>query len=302
MIVGIDEVGRGCLAGPVVVGAVLLGNHTIQGLADSKQLTAKQRHKLARHIRQQADAIGIGWISPQLIDRHGMAWALRQAAQIAVRHITVPYREIIIDGTIRLIDNPCVTTLKKADALIPTVSAAAIVAKVARDQYMHKMHTVFPHYGFASHVGYATRAHRHAITHYGTSPLHRISYIHEASTTLTSITESLGRRAEGFAKDYLEKHGYTTIAQNWKTPTCEIDLIMQKDTTLYFVEVKYRKTTRAGDGRAAITPQKLARMRRAATVWRRQYNTTSLTGMQLAAIAVEGDPMVVKEWLPLVGD
>lgn len=176
MIVGIDEVGRGAWAGPMAVGAVMLGEATIEGLTDSKKLTKKQRELLDIEIRQKAVAIGIGWVSAKLIDEIGLSQALKLASRRALAHIRQEYHEIIIDGTIALIDDPRVTLLKKADLLIPSVSAASIVAKVARDNYMKHLDLVFPGYEFAGHVGYGTAAHRAAIKLRGVTPLHRLSY------------------------------------------------------------------------------------------------------------------------------
>ena len=176
MIVGIDEVGRGAWAGPLVVGAVLLGGASIEGLTDSKKLTKKQRLALDIEIRQKAVAIGIGWVSAKDIDQIGLSMALKLASRRALAHIHHDYQEIIIDGTIALIDDPRVTLMKKADLLVPSVSAASIVAKVARDNYMRHLDGVFPGYKFTGHVGYGTAAHRQAIAKLGVTPLHRLSF------------------------------------------------------------------------------------------------------------------------------
>src|SRR5690606_11380654 len=162
MIVGIDEVGRGAWAGPLVVGAVLLGGVEIDGLTDSKKLTKKQRELLDIEIRQKARGVGLGWVSAKDIDKIGLSGALKLASRRAVAHIRHEYREIIVDGTIRLLDDPRVTLMKKADFLVPSVSAASIVAKVARDNYMRHVDGVFPGYKFRGHVGYGTAAHRAA--------------------------------------------------------------------------------------------------------------------------------------------
>lgn len=177
MIVGIDEVGRGAWAGPMVVGAVLLGdNAVIPGLTDSKKLTKKQREALDALIRQQALGIGLGWVSAKQIDTIGLSAALKLASSKAIAHIRQEYKEIIIDGTIRLIDDPRVRLMPKADLLIPSVSAASIIAKVARDNYMKHLDGVFPGYNFTGHVGYGTAAHRAAIEVHGVTPLHRLSF------------------------------------------------------------------------------------------------------------------------------
>lgn len=176
MIVGIDEVGRGAWAGPMVVGAVLLGDVNIPGLTDSKKLTQKRREQLDIQIRQQALAIGLGWVSAKQIDTIGLSAALKLASAKAIAHIHQEYKEIIIDGTIRLIDDPRVSLMPKADLLVPSVSAASIIAKVARDNYMKHLDEVFPGYNFSTHVGYGTATHRAAIENRGVTPLHRLSF------------------------------------------------------------------------------------------------------------------------------
>lgn len=189
MIVGIDEVGRGAWAGPMAVGAVLLGDAVIPGLTDSKKLTKKKRELLDIEIRQKAIAIGIGWVSAKQIDTIGLSAALKLASRRALALIHHDYKEIIIDGTIALIDDPRVTLLPKADLLIPSVSAASIIAKVARDNYMKHLDDVFPGYMFAGHVGYGTAVHRAAIETLGVTPLHRLSFaplhIYQDETTLS---------------------------------------------------------------------------------------------------------------------
>lgn len=182
MIVGIDEVGRGPWAGPLVMGAVVLGCE-IEGLADSKVLTKKRREELDVEIRARARAVGLGWVSANEIDTLGLAAALQLACRRALEQIDalgVAYHEIIIDGTINFLKETgrggYVTTLKKADSLVPSVSAASIVAKVARDRYMAEQDEVYPGYKFGSHVGYGTAAHRAAIEALGVTPLHRLSF------------------------------------------------------------------------------------------------------------------------------
>jgi ribonuclease HII len=179
MILGIDEVGRGPWAGPLVVGAVVLGGAQIEGLTDSKKLSKKRREELNLVIQSKASGIGLGWVFPDEIDEIGLSKALVLATRRAVEQIKSSYTEIIIDGTVNFLKDTTkgkyVTTLKKADLLIPSVSAASIVAKVARDNYMYEQDEVYPKYGFKDHVGYGTVRHIQAIKDYGITPLHRLS-------------------------------------------------------------------------------------------------------------------------------
>lgn len=180
MILGIDEVGRGPWAGPLVVGAVVLGGTQIDGLTDSKKLTKKRREELSELIYARAAGVGLGWVHANQIDEIGLSAALRLATRQAVEQITASYHEIIIDGTINFLAETSkgqyVTTLKKADLLIPSVSAASIVAKVARDAFMSQQDDLYPGYSFKSHVGYGTAIHRAAIEQLGVTPLHRLSF------------------------------------------------------------------------------------------------------------------------------
>jgi ribonuclease HII len=180
MILGIDEVGRGPWAGPLVVGAVILGDASIPGLTDSKKLSKKMRSKLDILIREQAVAYGLGWVDAKEIDSIGLSQALMLATHRALADIKEPYDKIVIDGTINLLRNHAkselVETMIKADLYDMNVSAASIIAKVARDTYMEQQDEVYPLYGFANHVGYGTAAHIAAIRENGITPLHRLSF------------------------------------------------------------------------------------------------------------------------------
>jgi len=179
MILGIDEAGRGPWAGPLVVGAVVLGCE-IDGLNDSKKLTKRHREKLESEILERAQATATGWVSATELDEIGMSAALRLATRRAVEQITVPYHEIIIDGTVNFLRDTSkdgyVTTLPKADALIPSVSAASIIAKVARDRYMTSLEEKYPEYGFKNNAGYGVIKHRDAIERIGVMDEHRLSF------------------------------------------------------------------------------------------------------------------------------
>lgn len=298
MIVGVDEVGRGAWAGPLVIGAVMLGGASVEGLRDSKLLTKAQRVQLDQEIRQHATAIGLGWVSSKHVDMLGMTAALKLATRRALQHIRHDISEIIIDGNIKFLDDPRVTTMKKADLLVPSVSAASIVAKVARDNYMKHMDTVFPGYAFGSHVGYGTAKHREAIASRGACAIHRLSYqplkVHN-KTKLT--TKAIGDAAEFVTACYLEERGHQIIARNWRTKYCEIDIVSQKDNVWYFTEVKYRKTDAQGGGFAAITPRKRQQMALSAKLFASRH---SLVGdLRLAAADATGTPPRVVSWLEL---
>lgn len=196
MILGIDEVGRGPWAGPLVVGAVILGGAEIDGLDDSKKLTKKRREALDVEIREKAAAWALGWVSAQELDDIGMSEALRLATRRAVEQIqaqcrqqNLAFSEIIIDGKVNFLCGTAleryVTAMAKADGLVPSVSAASIVAKVARDQFMAEQAAVYPGYGFKSNAGYGVAKHRAAIERLGVTPLHRLSFAPLAKYAVT---------------------------------------------------------------------------------------------------------------------
>jgi ribonuclease HII len=176
VIVGIDEVGRGCLAGPVVASAVVLAE-PIKGVKDSKKLTKLQREKLAIIIRKRALAIGTARAEATEIDTVGLTEALRQAMQKALQQISITFDEIIIDGSFNfLADIPGARAVVKADDLVPAVSAASIMAKVTRDALMTEAAKTYQGYGFERHVGYGTAQHLRALQQLGVCELHRRSF------------------------------------------------------------------------------------------------------------------------------
>lgn len=186
MIVGIDEVGRGCWAGPLVAGAVVL-EKDIPGLADSKQLSAKQRELLATQIQLSKAAYSLGWVTPSEVDELGLTVAVRAAMERAIAGLTAAYDAIVIDGNFNFLSHvPHTQAIIKADATVPAVSAASILAKVARDEYMREQALRYPMYGFDRHVGYGTAAHAQALREFGVTPLHRRSYKPVQAATIAS--------------------------------------------------------------------------------------------------------------------
>ncbi len=316
MILGIDEVGRGPWAGPLVVGAVVLGGITIDGLTDSKKLSKKRREELDTIIREQAVGYGLGWVHADEIDRIGLSHALKEATKRAVDDVKASYHEIIIDGTINFLDGTTkgkyVTTMPKADLLVPSVSAASIIAKVARDNFMKEQDDIYEGYQFASHVGYGTAAHRAAIEKNGITPLHRLSFAPlkkyaplevtlaapPVDSEIARTTKLIGDRAEAIAADYLKSQGHEILWRNWRTKRCEIDIISREDGTIVFTEVKYRRNNYQGDGVAAITPRKLAQMEFAAEYFTQVQRLTGFDRL-LAVIPMSGEPPVIDDYIVL---
>jgi ribonuclease HII len=177
LIAGVDEVGRGPLAGPVVAAAVILDiNYPIVGLADSKKLTARKREQLTEQIKQHALAWAIGRVEPSEIDVLNIHHASLLAMKKAIDALTLKPAFIQVDGKFcPNIDIPSEAIIG-GDAKIQAISAASIIAKVTRDAEMVKWHQHYPEYGFNVHSGYPTKRHLAALEAFGVSPIHRRSY------------------------------------------------------------------------------------------------------------------------------
>lgn len=177
LIAGVDEAGRGPLAGPVVTAAVILDKGTtIAGLTDSKKLTESQREALAEEIREKAIAWSLGRADVEEIDRINILQATLLAMQRAVAALNPKPEYVAVDGN-RCPEFHCAAeAIIKGDLLVPVISAASIIAKVARDREMQALDLQYPGYGFAGHKGYPTKAHIAALEQLGVTPIHRRSY------------------------------------------------------------------------------------------------------------------------------
>ena len=177
LVAGVDEAGRGPLAGPVVAAAVILDElQPIAGLADSKALTAARRERLFDEIRAKALCCSIAEASVEEIDRLNILQATMLAMRRAVQGLRLKPRLALVDGNrLPVLDVPAEAVVK-GDAKVAAISAASIVAKVTRDRMMARADGTFPGYGFAIHAGYATEVHRKAIAALGPCPLHRMSF------------------------------------------------------------------------------------------------------------------------------
>ena len=337
MILGIDEVGRGPYAGPLVIGACILGDwqnsenaEWIEKLTDSKKLSAKRREELYVLIKEKALAAATGWVSSAEIDEIGLSEALRLATRRAVEQIQqtkVPFSEIIIDGTMNFLVGTklekYVSTLKKGDFLVKEISAASILAKVERDKYMVELDAVYPEYGFGKHVGYGTAAHQKAMEEFGLTPEHRRSFrpVREiaegkitakpkTATRLKTVAEpkntseqkittrQLGDRGEQVVVDYLEASGHEIVARNYKTKLFEVDIISRKNEMLYFTEVKYRRDSDFGAGLDFIDQKKQQKMRLSVKGFM-EANPEYADFTPTLAVAAVGKDFKLEEWFEL---
>lgn len=315
-ILGIDEVGRGPLAGPLVVGAVILPAEEKEWfleLKDSKKLTAKKREKLNEIILTEA-ATGLGWVTNIELDELGISEALKLATRRAVKAVQglhAPFSQIIIDGKVNFLKGTplekYVSVMVKADDLIREVSAASIIAKVARDRYMTEMAEKYPEYGFDKHVGYGTLAHRKAIAEFGVCPEHRRSF--EPCKSLTGFsretnvvknTIKIGARGEDAVCEYLVRQGHEIVTRNHKTYFYEIDIVSTRENKIYFTEVKYRKNNDFGGGLMAVDNKKQRQMRYGAEAFLKFKPEYGEFDPILAVADVAGEDFRVKDWFVLV--
>lgn len=188
---GVDEAGRGPLAGPVCAAAVVLPAHFDHALVnDSKVLNEASRDSAAAVIREQALSYGVGWADVQEIDAHNILQATYLAMRRALMAMSAPCDHVLVDGN-RLppVNDLCISAraVIKGDGLIAEISAASILAKVARDAHMRRLEDQYPGYGFAQHKGYGTPAHRKALLSLGPCPEHRRSF--------APVRQALGRGA-----------------------------------------------------------------------------------------------------------
>jgi len=180
LIAGVDEVGRGALAGPVVASAVILpcnlNTQWVGEVRESKQLTSARREFLSQHIQEIAISIGTGVSSHEIIDTQGIIKATRSAMKLAIDQLSPPPQCLLIDY-MRLPESPLHQKgIKNGDSLCFSIACASIVAKVARDHLMAELDKIYPGYGLAEHKGYGTKEHFACLRRLGPSPIHRRSF------------------------------------------------------------------------------------------------------------------------------
>ncbi len=247
-IAGVDEAGRGPLAGPVVVAACILNpEEKIIGLNDSKKLTEKRREYLFEEIKTKALAYHIVFVPIEKIAELNILGATKWGMTEAILGLSLPADLALIDA-VRLNDRrlPAQRSLIHGDALSNSIAAASVLAKVSRDHYMKEQDLIYPEYGFAGHKGYATKAHYEAIEKYGLTPIHRLSFLAKLrlGEQKNRDASQIGHQAEQVVADFFVQQGYCILEQNfWIRHFGEIDLIVQKNKRIAFVEIKARKNS-----------------------------------------------------------
>ncbi len=265
-IAGVDEVGRGPLAGPVVAAAVILPKGCkISGVDDSKKLSAKKRESLYDEILEKAVSHGIGVVSWERIDEINILQATYEAMREALAQLNPAPRFILADAvTIPKVPIPQ-QGIVKGDAKSLSIGAASIVAKVYRDRLMETYDQLYPAYGFASNKGYGSAEHIAAIKVYGICPIHRKSFVKNFMPTEDNQTK--GAFGEELAVKQMRRMGYEILERNYRSQGGEIDIIAKKDTYIIFTEVKYRAGREKGEPCQAVDKRKQAHIIRSAQAY-----------------------------------
>ena len=265
LIAGVDEAGRGPLAGPVVATAVILDeSKPIAGLADSKKLTAKKRAKLYQEIMQHAE-VGIGVVDVEEIDKNNILKATQKAMYKALGDLKTKPDKALIDGYAlpnQIIPNEGIIA---GDDKIDCIRAASIIAKVTRDRMMQQYDIIFPEFGFARHKGYGTILHMEKLSEYKACPIHRKSFkpVNENLPTITWLKSQrrIGQWGERLAALEYFNNGYKIHALNhYCAPYGEIDIIAEKENELVFAEVKTAAGKTLGGVEGQVDEVKLQRL------------------------------------------
>ena len=288
-ICGVDEAGRGPLAGPVYAAAVILpAGIEIPELGDSKKLSEKTRGKLYDEIQSNALSFGIASADHREIDELNILQATFLAMNRAVDKLEIKPDMALIDGNrdpgIRF-RSRCIVG---GDGKSASIAAASILAKVSRDRHMAVMASKYPDYFFEKHKGYGTKLHYEMLERFGPSEIHRVTFLKKwneerekrEDTSALQDTEQLkmpdygradmrkrGKWGESLALEYLKKKDYSLVAEGFRSRFGEIDLIVKDGEFIVFAEVKLRKSTRFAHAREYVGKEKQRKMKATANLW-----------------------------------
>ena len=290
IIAGVDEVGRGPLAGPVLAAAVILpDDHTIEGLRDSKKLSKIKREKLFPIIQEQALGIGIGLVDVKTIDEINIREGTLKAMQIALGNLPIKPDKALIDG--HPLKNQVIPNegIVGGDDLIDSIKASSIIAKVTRDKMMADYGRIFPEYGFEKHNGYGTEFHMKALDEYRATPIHRRSFkpVMHKMPTLTWLSEQkrIGWMGEKLAALYLKGKGLEILEMNRNCPPHgEIDIIAKNVDEIVFAEVKTAFKANPDSLDEKVDKDKLKKMSHA--IYQYQKETEQIDDIRIDCVSV----------------
>lgn len=301
LIAGVDEAGRGPLAGPVVAAACILPEgETFYGLNDSKKLTEKRREALYGDIRRRAVAWSVAMVTHDVIDRINILEATKEAMKQALRGLPVKPDVAVIDAVaLKGLDYP-VMVETRGDARINAIAAASVLAKVSRDHMMLNWDAVYPEYGFAGHKGYGTKEHMDAIRLYGPSPIHRMSFLGNILKDVSDEKVDRGIYIEYCVAADLMSKGHQILEHRYAVPPFgEIDFITSRGGVICMIECKGRGPSSSYFGGAdeAFSASQIERIRTVATHWLAEHCQTGAdVEMWFAAVDINhaGDIMDIR--------
>lgn len=305
-VAGVDEVGRGCLAGPVVAAAVILPPGTgIPGLDDSKALTPATRESLSVVIAEQAAAVAVAAVGAADIDRINILQASMRAMREALEGLEPPPDQVLVDGNRGPGSRFPERALVGGDGRSVSIAAASVVAKVHRDRLMVAYDEEFPGYGFAKHKGYASPHHLDALSERGPCRLHRMSFRPVAPSVKAADGETpsrslqlglragqaagLGRRGEVVAARHLESLGWRVLARGYRGAGGEIDLVAADGDCLVFVEVKTGKAGGLVPPESRVPVEQRAHLVRAARHYLLRHPVPGECRFDVVAVSVDGN-------------
>lgn len=267
LVAGVDEVGRGPLAGPVVAAAVILAPQNqadlaFWGLNDSKKLTEQKRYELEAVIKSKAVAWAIAWQNHRQIDRDGIAKATYQAMLKALEKLSQRPEFVLVDGPTPIPLDIAQKAVVKGDSLSLSIAAASVLAKCCRDRWMDSFALRFPEYAFEKNKGYGSGEHISALQEYGPCLMHRNSF--KLKPQIKDDRVAKGRKGEDLAVRELEKQGFEIVQRNYLRKTGEIDIIALKAGKIYFVEVRSKSSAKYGTAAESINKSKKAKIRKTA--------------------------------------
>ncbi len=311
-IAGIDEAGRGSLAGPVVAAAVVLPNHlpdhAKEIIKDSKKLSPSRRENAFDVVMDIAVSVAVGHCSAEEVDAIGIVPATKAAMRRAI-HSNEPRPDFLLIDAVRNIGDPTpCESIIRGDSISYSIASASIVAKVTRDRMMtHECDRDYPEYGFADHKGYGTARHLQALQEHGPSPVHRRTFrpvseliaaaswravgktndFHIASNGTLHLPNGIGKTGEAAAARHLTSSGYRILRRNYRTRAGEVDIVAEDDGVLVFAEVKTRNGNAFGQPSEGFTSQKFANIQKAALTYLAVEHGTDSIDWRIDFVGVE---------------
>lgn len=290
LLCGVDEAGRGPLAGDVYAAAVILPEGVCpEGLNDSKKLTPQKRDRLYDEICEIAVDYSVAKATVEEIERLNILGATMLAMARAVEGLAIRPQLVLVDGN-RSPSLPVHSrTVVKGDATSACIAAASILAKVSRDRSMDELEARYPGYGFAKHKGYGTALHYEKLDELGPCPAHRPSFL-KSWQEKKNPWPTFGQQAEMTAAGYLEKLGYTVVAQNYHCTYGELDLVATKGDTVAFIEVKARNIRSIAPPETAVDGKKQHKLSCAAACWLQETGCKLIPRFDVIALTYRGKP------------